>query len=522
MKIPRWIEQPRLLALLTLAFALMPVAFAFVTFRAARERDAKLYESAAQVLGEQLKVTTFRHISFLNVMRNQWRSVVDPAHPPRTAQPPAGWMQRVPHLLAVGFASHDDEQHIMLRWQQGRAPVQKLGDNLAGHPGLAEQLRNARLNSAPIAHGVPLERNVMVVVQAVPDANDNTLVLGYLIGWLDLNSICKDSSRPLISSAALQARPWDAEAAAAAPADAQRIVISGEGETRWEVVISRGPGFSREYGTPTPWIGFAALGLSAFPLSLLVMLAARAGKLRSALEAEREIVRVKTHFLHSVSHEFRTPLSVIQSSADLLESYVDQLTPERRAQALNQIKASTTHMNDMVEQVLTLSRIESPQTPVDRKPVLVARLIDDIVLSVATATATGARCPVTVSCDSALEILSDATLLRSVISNLLSNAVKYSAPGSPVTIVAGMNEGAFALSVSDRGIGIPAEELERVREAFHRGSNARDVPGTGLGLAIATRCLALLGGTLHLQSTVGQGTLATVNLPLPLPPSPSA
>jgi hypothetical protein len=94
MKTPRWIEQPRTLAALTLAFALVPAAVAFINFRAARERDAKLFDTATEVLVEQFKINTLRHQNFLNIMRNQWRYVPDSTHPPKGIPPP-GWETRI-------------------------------------------------------------------------------------------------------------------------------------------------------------------------------------------------------------------------------------------------------------------------------------------------------------------------------------------------------------------------------------------------------------------------------------------
>ena len=237
-----------------------------------------------------------------------------------------------------------------------------------------------------------------------------------------------------------------------------------------------------------------------------------AGKLRSALEAEREIVRMKTHFLHSVSHEFRTPLSVIQSGAELIEHYADQLTPERRAQALTQIKASTQQMNEMVEQVLTLSRIESGQLPIQHKFFSVADLCADMVRSVSTSTQE--RCPIMVRCELSCDFQSDATLLRSIVSNLLTNAVKYSNAGSSITLAATQNDAAISIVLRDQGMGITPDDLPHVQEPFHRGANAGDIPGTGLGLAIASKCAALLGGSLKLDSIEGKGTTAIVTLPL--------
>lgn len=505
MKTTRWLEQPRALALLTLAFALVPVGFAFTTFRAARERDAKLFQTATDVLGEQLNLSTFKHLSFLNMLRNQWRYAMDSAQPPRTPRPPAGWNERFPHLLSVAFISHVSEQYLPVRWIEARTPRARLSDNLANHALIAEGMKRARLTSAPIAISVRLSDEELAVIEAVTDTTDSSLVRGYLVAWLDLRSICEDATLPLIRTLALKARALPENAATSA---GEVIVSTGEGEVLWKAVIARGQMFSREYGTPTPWLGFAGFALSALPLSLLVMLATRAGKLRSALEAEREVVRLKTHFLHSVSHEFRTPLSVIQSGAELIEHYTDQLTPERRAQALTQIKNSTQLMNEMVEQVLTLGRLEAGAVKLNLVPVNVGDLCRSIAEEVRIATQD--RCPmeVNVAIEGCIEL--DAGLVRTMLINALTNAVKYSNAGEKILFHPLLSDGVVRFSVVDQGIGIVAQDQARLGQPFFRGQNVADIPGTGLGLTILDRCAQLHGAEYGIHSRDGAGTQVVI------------
>jgi len=500
MKTPRWIEQPRTLAALTLAFALMPAAVAFITFKAARERDAKLFDTATEVLVEQLKINTLRHQNFLNIMRNQWRYVPDSTRPPK-GMPPPGWETRITHLRAIAYAEHEDETNIRVLWQQGHHPLSKVGDNLASHALLAPALKQARLSAAPLLFGAHLDENSMVVVGAVTSRDDNSLVRGYILGWIDLDSFCHDPTLPLLSGEALRARPISADATLD-PAERRKLISDGENKAEWTVAVTRGPGFSREYGTPTPWIGFVALGLSVLPLSVLVMLAARASKLRSALEAEQ----LKNQFVSTVSHEFRTPLSVILSGAELLEAHAASLSETRRLELLTQIKTSTTRMNDMVEQVLLLGRIESGAMKANPQPVDVAALCREVVEEVQMATQ--GRCEIETNLFAGTKPL-DATLMRSVLVNLLTNAVKYSKPGSTVHIDAN----ASTITISDKGIGIPVEDQSMLGEPFHRASNVGEVAGTGLGLTVVRRCLALCGGTLVISSEEGQGTQVVITLP---------
>ncbi|MFZ4596004.1 MAG: sensor histidine kinase [Verrucomicrobiaceae bacterium] len=500
MNTAHWLERPSTLAALTLAFALVPVAFAFITFQSARERDTRLFDTAAEVLGAQVNLTTFRHVSFANVMRNQWRLVEDTSQPPRWALPPGGWHDRFPHMRAVAFVKHEDEAHLILRWQDGASPERQLGDNLVDDPDLAEGMKRARLTAQPINIGVRLTPDLIAVIGAVTGVDDTSLVRGYLIEWLDLGSICRDPSQPLIRNEALRV--------SVTPMAAAREVSVGEGELQWKAWIARGAGFTREYDTPTPWLGFGGFALSAVPLSVLVMLASRAGKFRSALKAEREVVRMKTHFLHSVSHEFRTPLSVIQSGAELIEHYADQLTPERRAQALAQIKSSTQHMNEMVEQVLTLSRLESGTMQLNLQTVnvgdLCRSLADDVRI------ATHDRCPIEVAVATEDSIEMDPTLVRPMLVNTLTNAVKYSTPGERVLFYPLLFDGVVRFSVVDRGIGILPADKPKLGQPFFRGENVADIPGTGLGLAIMDRCAKLHGAEYGIHSQEGNGTQVVI------------
>lgn len=491
---PRWIEQPRALAVLTLAFALVPACFAFLSFQAARERDARLFDTAAAVLGEQLKLSTFKEVSFLNVLRNQWRFIEDQSHPGASRLPPGGWTQRHPHLLAVVYAGYTTETSIPVLWQDGRSPQTRLAQNLAAEESVASLLAKARTGPAHSVFASEIAGERLVMASAVPDTVNLQIVRGYVLGWIDLKSLCNDPSLPLIAHQVLRA--------GTAHDGGRAVEISGESEVKWTAWISRGPEFSREYGTPTPWIGFAALGLSVLPLSLLVMLASRAGKLRAALESEQ----LKNQFVSTVSHEFRTPLSVILSGAELLEVHAASLSESRRAELLTQIKTSTTRMNDMVEQVLLLGRLESGAMMSHPEPVDLAALCRDVIAEVQTATQH--RCEIETQLPAGTRLL-DAALIRSVLTNLLMNAVKYSRPGGKVTLETSASD----VIISDEGVGIPPHDQTLLGKPFHRAANVGEVAGTGLGLTIVQRCLALCGGTLSISSEEGRGTRVVVSLP---------
>ena len=236
-------------------------------------------------------------------------------------------------------------------------------------------------------------------------------------------------------------------------------------------------------------------------------------RVSQALDAEREVSRLKGNFVSMVSHEFRTPLGNIQSSAELLADYSDRLPPERRERLLRSIVDSTQDMAHIMEEVLLLSRVEAANYPcqADRFDLadLCHRLVDE------QHTATGRRCPIELKLGALPDaVCADSTLLRHVFTNLLSNAVKYSPPGVPVEFAVQREAHEAVFLIRDRGIGIPPADLSGLFSAFCRGSNTDGIPGTGLGLVIVKRCVELHHGQIDLRSELGAGTRVAVRLPL--------
>jgi signal transduction histidine kinase len=248
-------------------------------------------------------------------------------------------------------------------------------------------------------------------------------------------------------------------------------------------------------------------------LTLERRVAARTADLDQALARERELGEMKSNFVSLVSHEFRTPLGVIMSAAEVLDRYFERLTGEKRARHLGMILKSTKNLAKLIEEVLLLSRVEEGRmqfapVPIELEPL--CHVVCDEIRS-----ATGSVCSIRFHASSSLEgAVSDEALLRHILTNLLSNACKYSEPGSPVDFLAERRNGDVVFTVGDRGIGIPLEDQERLFTSFTRGRNVGSRPGTGLGLVIVQRSVQLHGGTLRLDSTPGEGTTVTVTLPV--------
>jgi PAS domain S-box-containing protein len=233
---------------------------------------------------------------------------------------------------------------------------------------------------------------------------------------------------------------------------------------------------------------------------------------------EKELSRLRSNFVSMVSHEFRTPLGIIQSSAEILQDYHDQLEAAERADHLQSIRNNTHRMAQIMEEVLLIGSLEAGKMefkPVALDPRVFARSLVEEVLS-----ATQRRCPVELSLsEMPAEIHVDERLLRYIFTNLLTNAIKYSHVGRVVHFEVRRTKREIVSAVRDEGIGIPEADREWLFTAFHRAQNVGDRPGTGLGLVIVKRCVDLHGGKIKVESKLDEGTSVIVRLPILSPQS---
>jgi PAS domain S-box-containing protein len=236
-------------------------------------------------------------------------------------------------------------------------------------------------------------------------------------------------------------------------------------------------------------------------------------ELLRTLAREKELGQLRSNFVSMVSHEFRTPLGIIQSSAEILEDYFEQLTPAERQEHLQSIRKNIRRMAGLMEEVLLIGSLEAGK--MEFKPnrlelsAFVARLVDEVH------SATHRRCPIEWALIGApAQVQADERLLSHILTNLLTNAVKYSEAGRPVRLEAGCAGPEMVCAICDQGIGIPEADQEWLFHAFHRGQNVAGRPGTGLGLVIVKRCVDLHGGKIEVRSKLGKGTTVTVRLPI--------
>jgi PAS domain S-box-containing protein len=238
--------------------------------------------------------------------------------------------------------------------------------------------------------------------------------------------------------------------------------------------------------------------------------------MRAALARERELSELKSRFVAVASHEFRTPLAAILSSVELLDDYGSRLPDAERKEIVGLVKNAVSRMNRMVEQVLLTSRLEAGKFSFEPYPRNIPELLVQVASEMDQAHPQASRIAMQWEGVGQSRLV-DPKLLGHILVNLLGNALKYSPPDSAVTCIATAEGEKLRLSVSDRGIGVPAADLPRLFESFHRGTNVGNIQGTGIGLHIVKECVELHGGSIAVESTAGQG--ATFHVQLHAPPA---
>jgi signal transduction histidine kinase len=235
-------------------------------------------------------------------------------------------------------------------------------------------------------------------------------------------------------------------------------------------------------------------------------------RILTALEREQELGILKSNFISTVTHEFRTPLGVILSSAEMLQRYFDRLGPEERNEQLKTINSAVQRMAGLMEEVLLYHKVEAGVSELNLEEHDLGGLCNLVANEVASATAH--RCEIECKVGALPKARFDDRLFRHIVVNLLNNAVKYSEPGCMVTLSVKRDGADAIVTVRDRGIGIPEEDQARLFVPFRRGANVGQRAGTGLGLSIAKRSADLHGGALEISSKVGEGTVAALRIPV--------
>ena len=235
-------------------------------------------------------------------------------------------------------------------------------------------------------------------------------------------------------------------------------------------------------------------------------------ELNEALDKERELSEIKSRFVSMASHEFRTPLSTVLSSASLLSKYTTGDDQDKRDRHIEKIKNSVKHLNDILEDFLSLGKLDEGKVQAHPVEFDLKECINETVDEMKGLLKQDQH--ILFSHEGETKIYTDKKLLKNIVINLLSNAIKFSDEGSAIDLMSKVNSRLAEVIVADKGVGIPEEDREHLFTSFFRGKNVLNIQGTGLGLHIVKRYIDLLHGTVNLQSQLNRGTTVTFVIPI--------
>ena len=232
-----------------------------------------------------------------------------------------------------------------------------------------------------------------------------------------------------------------------------------------------------------------------------------------ALEKEKELNELKSRFVSMASHEFRTPLSTILSSASLITKYNDPGTEEKRFRHVDKIKSAINNLNNILNDFLSLAKIEEGKTGVQRNRFDIAELANEVLSDVEDVLKKGQYIELR-KFGKERKLQSDDKLVKNILINLLSNAIKYSFENSKIILDIIYGKESIDIHITDNGIGIDMSDQKHLFERFFRAKNATNIQGTGLGLHIVKKYAEMLSGSVTFESQLNIGTTFKVKLPL--------
>jgi two-component system sensor kinase FixL len=239
-------------------------------------------------------------------------------------------------------------------------------------------------------------------------------------------------------------------------------------------------------------------------------------EVENALMSERELSELKSRFISTASHEFRTPLSTILSSTALIERYAsksEQYTQQQKH--IQRIKLSVNNLTGILNDFLSLSRLEEGKVSANMTTFNFTELVNEVIEEMEVYAKPDQKIEYTDEGDShSFEVLLDRHFLKNILINLTSNALKYSENGKIVRIKSHSCAQYVHISISDEGMGIPESEQEHLFERFFRAQNATNIQGTGLGLNIVQRYVQLMQGQITFKSQLNEGTTFFIKIPL--------
>jgi PAS domain S-box-containing protein len=234
-------------------------------------------------------------------------------------------------------------------------------------------------------------------------------------------------------------------------------------------------------------------------------------ELHDALDKEKQLSEIKSRFVSIASHEFRTPLSTVLSSASLLSKYTTTEQQDKRDRHVEKIKDAVRNLNDILDDFLSLGKLE--ENKVEMQPISfnIEEFMEEVLEEMKPQEKAGQQ--IVFLCEGDPVVNSDRRLLKNIIINLLANAIKFSGENTLIDIRNTTYPSYFEISITDNGIGISQEDQQQLFSSFFRGKNAVNIQGTGLGLHIIKRYADILKGTIRIKSRLGKGTTVTITIP---------
>ncbi|MDQ7037224.1 MAG: HAMP domain-containing sensor histidine kinase, partial [Anaerolineae bacterium] len=234
--------------------------------------------------------------------------------------------------------------------------------------------------------------------------------------------------------------------------------------------------------------------------------------MRQALTREKELNTLKSRFVSTISHEFRTPLTAISTYSQILEKYDAKLDVHKRRNYFGKIRGQIKYLNALIEDVLVLGKSDAIGLEFNPNMDGLIAFCEDIVSETRLFAPSNLRFIFEQQGDG-FDTLFDGKLLRHILLNLLSNAIKYSPDGGTIRFLLDASHKEITIIIADQGIGIPDEEQQNLFQSFFRASNVDELPGTGLGLAIVKRAVDAYHGKINVQSCPKNGTKFIITLP---------
>jgi len=235
-------------------------------------------------------------------------------------------------------------------------------------------------------------------------------------------------------------------------------------------------------------------------------------QLTQALAKERELNELKSRFVTTASHEFRTPLATILSSVSLIGRYLTEEEAPKREKHIHRIKSAVSNLTTILNDFLSLAKLEEGRILPQPEWVNPSDLINQIAEEMRTIAKEGQQIIVALP-ETTPDIFVDPTLFKNVLINLLSNSIKYSSPGQAIEVRFTADHDLVQLSFRDYGIGIARDEQTHIFQRFFRAGNAANIQGTGLGLNITRKYVHLMHGEISFTSSLNEGTTFIVKLP---------